>query len=152
MLEETDDANATQVRYTTADSSYFAPLLHFKRSDRSMRYPLYDATGSVLRVVDGSATVTDSYTLDSFGRQLSGTPPGPLPPGNGGSRAAMAALGLATRHVGSRAALHRPVAWALVASGDLCAFAGRAAAGNPRRHAPPASPSPGTPQDRKESR
>ena len=79
VLEETDDANATQVRYTTADSSYFAPLLHFKRSDRSMRYPLYDATGSVLRVVDGSATVTDTYTLDSFGRQTggSGTTPNP---------------------------------------------------------------------------
>jgi RHS repeat-associated protein len=79
VLEETDDSGNLQVRYTTASGSYYAPLLHFKLADGTVRYPLYDGVGTVRRLVDGSDTITDAYNVDAFGRQTSssGTTPNP---------------------------------------------------------------------------
>jgi RHS repeat-associated protein len=39
------------------------------------RFPMYDAMGSLRRMVDGSGTVTDKNSLDAFGRYLSGSMP-----------------------------------------------------------------------------
>jgi RHS repeat-associated protein len=85
VLEELTDAGAMTARYTTENGSYYGELLHLKRATGESRFPLYDAIGDVERLVDGSATVTDSYTLDSFGRQLGGTTPTPNPYRFGGA-------------------------------------------------------------------
>jgi uncharacterized protein RhaS with RHS repeats len=79
VLDETDNAGALLARYTTASGSYYEPLLHFKRADGSVRYPIYDGVGTARRLVDGAGAVTDTYTLDAFGRQISssGTTPNP---------------------------------------------------------------------------
>ena len=73
MLEETNDSGTVQSRYTTASPSYFSPLLHMWRTSSTSRFPLYDMTGSARELVDASGTVTDTYTLDAFGRQISST-------------------------------------------------------------------------------
>jgi len=79
VLEETNDANGTLARYTTESGSYYEPLLHFGRNDGSVRYPLYDGIGTARRLADAAGSLTDSYTLDTFGRQISvtGTTPNP---------------------------------------------------------------------------
>ncbi len=46
VLEETNDSNGTLARYATASPSYYAPLLQFKRSDSSIRYPMMDIVGT----------------------------------------------------------------------------------------------------------
>ena len=78
VLEEEDTSGNMQARYTTEDDSYFRPLLHMYRSSGSLsRFPMYDSIGSVRGLVDATATVTDTYELDSFGRlnSSSGTTP-----------------------------------------------------------------------------
>jgi len=73
VLEETNDSGTVQSRYTTADPSLFSPLLHMWRSSSTSRFPLYDMTGSARELVDATGAVTDTYTLDAFGRQISST-------------------------------------------------------------------------------
>jgi len=79
VLEETDDSNGTLVRYTTVGGSYYQPLLHFKRNDGSIRYPLADMVGTARRLVDQNGAATDAYSLDAFGRGTTawGTTPNP---------------------------------------------------------------------------
>ena len=67
VLDETSDAGAVLARHTTADGSYYGPWLHMWRTGGTSRFPLFDAVGTARRLVDSSATVTDSYMLDSFG-------------------------------------------------------------------------------------
>jgi RHS repeat-associated protein len=80
VLEETDDEGSMLARYTLAAGSYYAPLLHEWYTAGSLsRYPLYDGTGTVCRLVDDSGAKTDYYTATSFGQQYtpSGTTPNP---------------------------------------------------------------------------
>jgi len=72
ILEELDDSGSTLAQYTAAGGTFFGPWLHMWRSDGGSRFPLLDGVGSARGLVDGSATLTDSYRLDSFG-----TPTGP---------------------------------------------------------------------------
>ena len=74
MLELTDDAGALGKRYTTASGSYYEPLLHVREYDGSARYPLYDGVGTVVVLVDGTATGTDASVHDAFGRYITGWP------------------------------------------------------------------------------
>jgi len=73
VLEELNDSGAMTARYTTESGSYYGSLLHTKRATGESRFPLYDEIGSVRGLVDASGTVTDSYELDTFGRQVSST-------------------------------------------------------------------------------
>lgn len=66
-MEETSDAGSVLARHTTASGSYYGPWLHMWRSEDVDRLPLLDAVGTARALVDASATVTDSYVLDSFG-------------------------------------------------------------------------------------
>jgi RHS repeat-associated protein len=80
VLEETNDAGTVQARYTTAAGSYYAPLLHIWRvTDSLSRFPMYDLTGSVRGLLDAAGGVTDTYTLEAFGKQRAsaGTTPNP---------------------------------------------------------------------------
>ncbi len=70
IVLETDDAGTIQARYTTASGSYFAPFLHMTRGSTSV-FPTFDAVGAVRHLVNTSGTITDSYTADVFGQQLS---------------------------------------------------------------------------------
>jgi len=76
---EGEHRDPPRARYTTESGSYYEPLLHFGRNDGSVRYPLYDGIGTVRRLADQAGALTDSYTLDTFGRQISvtGTTPNP---------------------------------------------------------------------------
>ena len=67
VLEETSDAGSVLARHTTASGSYYGPWLHMWRSEDVARFPLFDAVGTARGLADASATVTDSYVLDSFG-------------------------------------------------------------------------------------
>ena len=73
VVEETNDGGSVLARHTTASGSYYGPWLHLWRSDGSSRFSLYEGIGAARRLVDGSATITDTYTLDAFGRLLSST-------------------------------------------------------------------------------
>jgi len=73
VLEETNDSGTVLARYTTMDPGFCCPLLHMWRSNGASRFPLYDMTGSARELVDASGAVTDTYTLDAFGRQISST-------------------------------------------------------------------------------
>jgi RHS repeat-associated protein len=60
--------------------SYYQPFLHlWVASGGLSRHPLYDAQGTVRRVVDDSAVQTDFYTHNAFGYEYppSGTTPNP---------------------------------------------------------------------------
>ena len=72
VLKEIDDNNGSLARYTTASSSYYQPLLHFKRNDGSIRYPLADIVGTARQLVDQNGAATDAYSLDAFGRYVDG--------------------------------------------------------------------------------
>ena len=67
VVEETNDAGSVLARHTTASGSYYGPWLHMWRSGGVSRFPLFDSVGTARGLVDASATVTDSYVLDSFG-------------------------------------------------------------------------------------
>jgi RHS repeat-associated protein len=75
VLERTDDSGGVLARYTPADASYPAPLLYFRHNDGTHHYPLADIIGTARRLVSETATVTDTYSLDAFGRQLSTSGP-----------------------------------------------------------------------------
>ncbi len=82
VLEELNDSGATLARYTTTNGSYYEPLLGFKRSDGSQRFPLYNATGTVRRLADNTSPnphITDVYSYDTFGKggRVSGSTPNP---------------------------------------------------------------------------
>ena len=49
------------------------PWLHMPRSGTGHSYPLYDGVGTVRGLVDGSATITDTYHLDAWGQELAST-------------------------------------------------------------------------------
>ena len=86
VLEETNDAGTVQARYTTAAGSYYAPLLHIWRvSDSLSRFPVYDLTGSARGLLDAAGGVTDTYTLEAFGKQRAGTGSTPNPYRFGGA-------------------------------------------------------------------
>ena len=68
--------NAT---YTTENDSYYGTLLHLKRATGESRFPLYDEIGSARGLVDASATVTDTYDMDTFGRPVASTGSTPNP-------------------------------------------------------------------------
>jgi len=59
-VEETNDGGSVLARHTTAGGSYYGPWLHLWRSDGSSRFPLYEGIGAARRLVDGSATITDT--------------------------------------------------------------------------------------------
>jgi RHS repeat-associated protein len=61
------------------DSLTLSSFSYDKRADGTVRYPLYEGIGSVRRLMDGAATVTDSYTFDAFGYQPSSTGTTPNP-------------------------------------------------------------------------
>jgi hypothetical protein len=66
------DVSAVPVaRYTSADASYYAPLLYFKHNDGTQHYPMADIVGTSRRLLSETAAVTDTYSLDAFGRQMS---------------------------------------------------------------------------------
>jgi len=71
VLEETNDSGGPLARHTAVSGSYYGPWLHTQRAGGISRFPLYDAVGTARHLVDASAAITDSYTLDAFGRQLS---------------------------------------------------------------------------------
>ncbi len=82
VLEQYDDATSNlTARYTNGGSSYFGPLLHeYVPTGTLSRFPLYDVTGTARELVDASATVTDTYTLDAFGVKMAsdtGSTPNP---------------------------------------------------------------------------
>jgi RHS repeat-associated protein len=79
VLEETSDGGTVQARYTTASGSYYAPLLHLWRVTGESRFPMYDLTGSVRGLLDAAGGVTDTYTLEAFGKQRSSTGTTPNP-------------------------------------------------------------------------
>jgi hypothetical protein len=86
VLEETDNAANVLVRYTTINSSYCGPLLHLRRASGSLsRFPMYDLTGSVRGPVDATGAVTDTYTLEAFGKQRASTGTTPNPYRFGGA-------------------------------------------------------------------
>ena len=73
VLEETNDAGGIYARYIAEGRSYYDPLLLFARCSGEVRYPLYDGIGTTQRLVDQNGTVTDSYTIDAFGKPFSST-------------------------------------------------------------------------------
>ena len=82
VLEQYDDGTSNlTARYTKRRSSYFGPLLHeYVPTGTLSRFPLYDVTGTARELVDASATVTDTYTLDAFGVKMAsdtGSTPNP---------------------------------------------------------------------------
>jgi RHS repeat-associated protein len=80
VLEQTNDSGGMLARYTLASGSYFAPMLHLKRSTGESRFPMYDAVGTARALVDDTATVTDTYSLDAFGAEFAaatGSTPNP---------------------------------------------------------------------------
>ena len=86
VLEETNNAGTVLARYTTAAGSYYAPLLHIWRvSDSLSRFPMYDLAGSVRGLLDAAGGVTDTYTLEAFGKQRSSTGSTPNPYRFGGA-------------------------------------------------------------------
>jgi RHS repeat-associated protein len=85
VLEETDNAGAVLARYTTAAGSYYAPLLHLWRVTGESRFPMYDLAGSVRGLLDAAGGVTDTYTLEAFGKQRSSTGATPNPYRYGGA-------------------------------------------------------------------
>ena len=69
VLEVTNDAgDDVRTRYTTEAGSYYAPLVHMWFPTDTSRFPLYDGVGTARRLVDGTGTATDAYSLDVFGR------------------------------------------------------------------------------------
>jgi RHS repeat-associated protein len=74
-----------QARYTTAAGSYYAPLLHMWRVTGESRFPMYDLTGSARGLVDATGAVTDTYSLELFGKQRSSTGTTPNPYRFGGA-------------------------------------------------------------------
>ena len=85
VLEEVTDGGTMTARYTTESGSYSGALLHLKRATGESRFPLYDEIGSARGLVDASGTVTDSYELDTFGRQVSSSGSTPNPYRFGGA-------------------------------------------------------------------
>jgi len=79
VLEELSDSGTMQARYTTENDGFYGMLVHLSRSDGTSRFPMYDEIGSVRGLTDASGSVTDTYELDTFGRQVSssGTTPNP---------------------------------------------------------------------------
>ncbi|UCC68811.1 MAG: RHS repeat-associated core domain-containing protein, partial [Armatimonadota bacterium] len=85
VLEQTDDSGGTVARYTPESGSYYAPLLHRRRSDGTSRWPSYDGVGTIRALSDDTGTRTDAYDLDAFGRDLGGTGTTPNPYRFGGA-------------------------------------------------------------------
>ena len=73
VLEKMNDSGTMLARYTLASGSYFAPMLHMKRSTGESRHPLMDGVGTVRTLVADSGTVTDTWRLNAFGEYLEGT-------------------------------------------------------------------------------
>jgi len=71
-MEETNDSGGPLARYTTVSGSYYQPWLHMQRAGGISRFPLYDGVGTARWLVDASATATDAYSLDAFGRYMGG--------------------------------------------------------------------------------
>jgi RHS repeat-associated protein len=76
-IEESCWYGTPRMRFLNSGGSYFDQLLHEWHWSTPSRYPLSDPTGSVTRLIDGSATVTDSYSFDAFGRPLSASASAP---------------------------------------------------------------------------
>jgi hypothetical protein len=85
VLEETDSSGNVLARYTTTNSSYYGPWLHLWRTGGVSRYPLYDAVGSVRRLVDDAGVKTDAYALTAFGKDRGNPQPTPNPYRFGGA-------------------------------------------------------------------
>ena len=80
VLEDLDASGNPLARYTTEDGSYSGSLLHIQRATGESRFPLLDGIGTVRGLADPSATVTDTYDTDAFGRPLgdgTGSTPNP---------------------------------------------------------------------------
>jgi RHS repeat-associated protein len=73
VLEDTADNGNMIARYTTVSGSYYEPWVHVKYAAGDSRFPLYDAIGTARALVNDSYTVTDTFELDTFGRQVSAT-------------------------------------------------------------------------------
>jgi RHS repeat-associated protein len=79
VLQELTNAGGVNATYTTENDSYYGTLLHLKRATGESRFPLYDEIGSARGLVDASATVTDTYDMDTFGRPIATTGSTPNP-------------------------------------------------------------------------
>ena len=80
VLEKTNDSGTMLARYTLASGSYFAPMLHMKRSTGESRHPLMDGVGTVRSLSDDTGARTDTYSLDAFGVEFAsstGSTPNP---------------------------------------------------------------------------
>ena len=78
-MQELTNAGGVNATYTTENDSYYGTLLHLKRATGETRFPLYDEIGSARGLVDASATVTDTYDTDTFGRPIGTTGSTPNP-------------------------------------------------------------------------
>jgi len=79
VLEELNDSGGVLARYTTENDSYYGTLLHLKRYTGESRFPLYDSIGSARGLANASGSVTDTYDMNTFGLELSGTGSTPNP-------------------------------------------------------------------------
>ena len=70
VLEENSYAGTVLAWHTPSSGSYYTPWLHMQRSGTGHSYPLCDGVGTVRMLVDGSAAVTDRYSLDAFGAEF----------------------------------------------------------------------------------
>ncbi len=81
VLEQYDDGTSNlTARYTNAGSVTSGRFCTSTAHGHLSRFPLYDVTGTARELVDASATVTDTYTLDAFGVKMAtdtGSTPNP---------------------------------------------------------------------------
>ena len=73
MLEETNSSGTPLAWHTLTGPTYGDDWLHVHRLGVATRYPLFDGIGTVRELVDGVPAVTDTYTLDAFGKVISST-------------------------------------------------------------------------------
>jgi len=85
VLEELNDSGGTLAGHTTENGSYYGAWLHLQRATGESRFPLYDEIGSARGLVDASGVVTDTYEMDTFGRQVSASGATPNPYRFGGA-------------------------------------------------------------------
>ena len=79
VMEELNDSGGVLARYTTENDSYYGSWLHLQRYTGESRLPIYDEIGSARGLIDAGGTVTDTYDMDTFGRQLASTGTTPNP-------------------------------------------------------------------------
>jgi len=70
-VAEEDSGTGTVLAWDTLSGpSYGDDWLHMKRWDSGHCYPLLDGVGTVRELVDGTGTMSDAYTFDTFGVKM----------------------------------------------------------------------------------